>query len=131
MNTATNQILMQALTQAESRLRLQAAQALRQTTLRGVILLMTPQVPSHLRPIIRQSRAARELRAACERAAQEIVTRQLNEVEKLPPDQAITRLDQLFLNEWGMLRGNFPRLFVFVENERTARRHKLAKLLAE
>lgn len=107
---------------ARSHVQSQIARVRVQTSLRGVVDLLGPQVPSHLRSLMRSNPVARELQLTCERAARRIVEGQMRKIRELPEALGAQMFNRLYTTEWQLLRGNFPKLFRDVERERLVRR---------
>ncbi len=116
-----NAVLGHLARQAESKLQSQVASARRQTTLRGVVSALHPQVPGYLRSLLRSTAAYRELQPTCERVAKSIISKQLAQISALPQEEATARFNRLYTTEWLLLRGNFPRLAQQIERERLVR----------
>lgn len=107
---------------AQTQIQGQIAQLRQQTTLRGVVSLLHPQVPGHLRSLVKGTPAARQLQATGESVAKRIIDKQLEEINTMPPKEARARFGQLYTTDWQLLRGNFPRLAQEIERERLSRR---------
>jgi hypothetical protein len=120
MVDSTGAMLMHLVQQAQSRIQSQIVRVRQQKSLRGVVGLIHPEVPGHLRSLVRGTQTERDLRRACEQAATRIVERQLGELKGLSEADSRKRFTQLYATEWQFLRGNFPRLFREIEHERLA-----------
>lgn len=108
----------------EQRIRTAEADAARATssvrqarTLQEATQAALVHLPAELRGLRSQIRGLTALRLVAERRLTELLRAQLDEVAKLPLEQARKRLASLQMSEWQVLRGEWASVYRWAERE--------------
>lgn len=104
------------ISRAESSAQSQAARIQRATSLRDVAQNRRADISSMIAALARSLPAVRRLAQVADDKAEQLVTEQLAELERLTADAFETRVSFLREREWVHLRGNFPSLVSKVDN---------------